>query len=76
MNNVSNIDYSLPNNRIKRVIYYTIHDRKKIKDKWIEWSNKKNDPYLLPNSKSKRIIYYMVFDRKKIIRKVFKQKDK
>lgn len=73
---VCNIDYTLPNKRIKRIIYYALHDKDKIKEKWSEWSNKKNDPYLLPKSRVKRIAYYMIFDRKRIIKKIFKTKDK
>ena len=71
--NKRDIDYLLPNKRSKRIIYYLLHDRSKIKNKWKIWSEKKNDPTLLPKSKIKRIAYYMIFDRKKILRKILKK---
>ena len=68
---ISDIDYSLPKSRTKRIIHYIIHDKSKLKDKWSKWTEKKNDPNLLPKSRTKRVIYYLMFDRKAIMQKVF-----
>lgn len=70
-----NINYSLPRGRAQRIIYYTLHDRGALKEKWNSWANKKYDQNQLPNSRIKRIIYYAVFDRKSLRKKLFKSGD-
>lgn len=63
------IDYTLPKSRVRRIFYYTLHDRKSLKKKWEKWSSKKEDPNTLPKSRAKRIMYYLIFDKKQLIRK-------
>ena len=66
------IDYTLPSSRLNRIVYYCLHDRNQLKNKWEKWKLKKDNPELLPNSKMKRVVYYALFDRNSLKKKIFK----
>ena len=60
----------LPKNRINRLIYYILFDRKTISSKWNELKERKNEPDKLPSNKYKRMIYYIIFDKKRLLSKL------
>lgn len=71
--NAAKIDYTLPNSRFKRIIYYIFKDREQLKLKIEYWKKKEENPELMPNSKWKRLVYYLLFNRKKLVNKILKK---
>lgn len=67
------VNESLPKSRVRRIVYYTLHDRGQLVKKWNTWKEKKNNPEELPSNKIKRVIYYVIFDRNKIKKKLLKK---